>query len=183
MIDLTNYSDAQLSTLALEARDRLLAEREAEVPAKRKKAKKAEREQIALDEQRKARAREERKGRVLPGFTIKGKEVPALDLSEITDTAEMPSAKERSPYNKALYALGMPLLDKDATTYEVLAGVHGDLLAMVENKPEKKGKKGKKARLVADIDPSAKAKVEAFAKVTGKSIAEAQEHLASVGVI
>ena len=51
-------------------------------------------------------------------------------------------------------------------------------------KKGEKGKKGKKGkRLVAQIDPSVKAKIEAFASVTGKSYDDAAAHLVMAGVI
>ena len=132
-----------------------------------------------------AKADLKRKGssKSLGAFVVKGVEVPALDLSEQTSLDEAPSPKVRSPYNKALYRLGEPLLDKETCTYRDLRKVHKRLFKQADGTPEVVEEKPKGKRIVAVLDAEAKAKVAAFAKVTGKSIAEAQRHLASVGVL
>lgn len=82
--------------------------------------------------------------RVLPGFTIEGKVVPDLDLSQPSSLNEVPDKFVRSPYNKALYALGMPLL-APTDTYEFLAQVHEVLADACGAEPVKVTKKQRKA--------------------------------------
>ena len=173
------------------------AERErlaANLPKKRKKAKdKADKREKA---QVKA-ARAERKALtavgVLPAFEIKGVEVPALDVSEEASLAEMPGPKTRSPYNKARYRLGEPLLPTasepgigvEATTWQTLVDEHqrlSDLAAQEPvTEPEAKPKKqpGKKARIAAEIDLTER-QVAAIMVATGCSAKKARKILAAV---
>lgn len=192
--DLDKLSDAEFIEAALEARNRMRAEKAEALPEKRKKAKKEKAEREAKDEVLKVEARDARKGRVLHALVVdvkgKAKEIPALDLSEVTDLNEAVTPKMRSPYNKVLYAMGRELLSKETTTYATLADLHCELQGAYTQpaeaepvaEPKKKGKK-KAERLAAQIDPDDKAKVEAFAKVTGKSYDDAAAHLVKVGVL
>lgn len=179
-VDLTELSNAEFSELALKARDHMIAEKEAALPAKRKKAKKKEAKRIAKDEAMKVREREER-NRVLPGFTIHKVEVPALDLSEQTSLNEAPSPKVRSPYNKALHRSGEPLLDPETTTYAVLVKTHEYLFGMKPTKEQVKAVKGK--RVAAQLEPDTKAKIAAYAEVMGISEKKAGKRLQALGLV
>jgi hypothetical protein len=195
VIDLSQYSEAELARLAVEARTHMVRTKADALPAKRKKAEKAERKRIAKDEALKVEQCEQRRGLVLPDLSIpiKGqvKYIPALDLSEVTDMNVVISPKERSPYNKALYAMGRDLLGKDTATYSAVADLHAELMehsgAPVAKPAKKKGKKAKAERpseaLVAVIEPDVKAKVAAFAEITGMSKKQARKHLEKVGVL
>lgn len=185
-IDLTKYSEAELAQLAIKARARMVAEKEAEIPEKRTKAQKAEAKRIRKDQALKEQQREERKAMTYPGLslTIKGqhRDVPALDLSEVTDLNEVVSPAMRSPYNKALYALGMDLLGKDAATYAVVAETH-IMLAEHADAP------ASFEALATVVEPEAKAKVDrkgmiaAYAEVMGVSKKASRKHLEKVGVL
>jgi DNA-directed RNA polymerase subunit RPC12/RpoP len=202
-IDLSKFSEAQLKQLAVEAREHMRQEKAAEIPAKRKKSKKAEAERIAQDDVLKTKARKERKALVLPALSIpvKGqvKEIPALDLSdEGLDLNIATTPKQRSPYNKALYAMGRDLLDTKSTLVD-LAKTHQDLMEhsgepAVVAKPKKKAKKAKAEKVktevvVAQIEPESKAKtdraakIEAMVEITGWSKKKARKHLEMVGVL
>lgn len=155
--DLT-MTDAELGANVRQAVKETIAEA---LPAKREKAKQ---KQSKADRKAKALLKEAQAARrgVLPSVTIGKAEVPALDLGDITDMGLMPSTKERKPYNKALFALGEPILDKDTATYATLVEAHRHLLDRetcdMPAAPEPE-------RTVALLDPSMKAKVKALRKV------------------
>lgn len=187
-LNLTDFTKAELAALANQARERMVAEAEAALPAKREAALVERAEVEAVDEERKVADRAERSGVVLPEFTLHTITVPALDLSDLSNDKEVVSATTRSPYNKALNRNKEPILDKETATYEVVAEVHRRLMALAggapiaEAAPEPKKGKGEK-RLVADLDGEAKAKVEAFALVTNRTFDEARKHLEALSII
>jgi hypothetical protein len=199
-LDLTKYSKAEFAALAEDARQRAIAEAEAALPAKREAAMQAKAEADAQERTLKLeeRAKFGKRKTWMGPFTIyrptgkgqfdrtNGRDVPALDFTEV-ELDELVPAKVRSPYNKALYLLGEPLLEKEETTFRVLRKVHKRLWKhadvaydlpkpVAEPKPEA-------PVLLAQIDPEADAKVAALAKVTGLSLDQARERLASLSLI
>jgi hypothetical protein len=195
-LDLTKYSKAEWAALAVEARERALAEKAAALPAQREAAMQAK---AAADAEERALKAEERakfgKRKAWMGpFTIyrptgkgafdhtDGRDVPALDFTEV-ELDELVPAKVRSPYNKVLHLLGEPLLDKEETTYRVLRKVHRHLwkhsdVAYDLPKTEPAGN-----RLLANLDPEGDAKVKAFAEVSGLSLDQARERLVSLSIV
>jgi hypothetical protein len=125
MIDLDNMTDAELGAMVRKQMKATLATKVAEakpvVEAERAEAEVAKKVDVAEEQA-------QRPGRIYPGFTLKTKggvkEVPALDLTDLSTLDEMPDAKTRSPYNKALSGLGEPILEKDGTTYATLVELH-----------------------------------------------------------
>lgn len=180
-IDLSTYSEAELAQLAIQARARMVAEAEALIPAKRTKAQKAEAKRIAKDQALMEEQRKANRNLALPDVTItvKGQTrfVPALDLHDVgNDLNVETSPKMRSAYNKALFALGMDLLPKDAT-YVAVVEAHKALLE--HGQPVE--------ALATVVEPDAKAKVDpkvkAFAEVMGISEKKARKRLEKVGVL
>jgi len=190
-VDLTKFSDAEFAALAVEARESMVAEAAETLPAKRKLAKQAEKDRAAQDEALKAQddAKRAKRKMWMGEMSVKGVFVPTLDLTEVRNLDEAVSATMRSPYNKALYRLGEPLLDHEEATYRVLRKAHKHLwkhaeIAAEAPKVKAEAKREVKGdRLVADLDPNAKAKVEAFAKVSGMTLDQARERLASLSLI
>lgn len=188
-MDLNQYSVAQLATLVERAQDIMRTKAE-DALAENVKAVLVERaEDAATDVALLEADRATRSGLVLPAFEFKGVEVPALDLSEITDMGLVMNAKQRSPYNKALYRNGEPLVSADTATYADMAKVHERLAGLVEApKAEAKPAKAKKAKVTkvtAAVEPGAKAKfskaqVAALAEIRGITKAKAREILASL---
>lgn len=174
MIDLSQYSDAELASLAIQARQHLLAARAEKVKKNSKKAKAKRAKKERKDKALKDAERQAAKGLLLPGFIKFGIEVPDLDLRE-ANLNELAGAKARSPYNKLLYRTGGALLNKEVTTLAELADVHRRLaLGTTIEEP---------VALFAEITPEASAKVAAFAKVTGTTETQAHERLAALGMI
>lgn len=132
VFDLNKYTPAQLAGFIQAAQEALAEKIADDLPAKRDEAIAAEAERVAADEEAKAFDRAERKVSGLPEFTLthEGQErhIPHLDLSAVTNLDEVMSAKARSPYNKALYLLGMPLLEAEKATYRFVADVHTTLM-------------------------------------------------------
>lgn len=170
-MDLSKFSAPQLASLVEQARDRLAAIAEAEVReaalAVQGEREAAETKQVETI----AEEREARRGWKLDAFTIHGIDVPALDMSEVPkDLNEVAPATLRSPYNKALHRSGETILGKDACFGEI-AAAHSNLLGASKKKP-KKAKKAKGAKkvkpevlVVADLDPTVQAKVDALRSV------------------
>lgn len=164
MFDIDNVSDAELGAIfRAQIKERLAEKIKGATPAVLAERAKAE----AIQAAEIAFRQNERKGQVLPGLTVAKRFIPDLDLTQVTDLHEVVSAKQRSAYNKALYALGEDILDPETTTYLTLFEVH-ERLAQV--KPEKKGKKKVKA-VLAETD----GKAQALAGVLGISVKEARK--------
>lgn len=200
-MDLSKYSAPQLAKLIEQATEIMRAKR-AEDLAPSVKAAVAERvEDAKVDQQRLEEDRASRSGLVLPGLEVKGVVIPPLDMSEITDLGLVMSAKQRSPYNKALYRTGQPLIEADKATYGDIAKVHESLLEASEPvevkveetkaEPAPKAKKAKKAKapkvtkVTAVVEPETKAKftdtqVAAFAQVKGISKKKARALLDAI---
>lgn len=135
MFDIDEVSDAELGAVFRASIKARMAEKiRATTPAVLAQRAKQEAEQATAITEEQA----ERKGKVLPGFTVGTHLVPDLDLSVVTNLQEVVSAKTRSPYNKALYAQGQDLLDPESATYAVLADLHPRL--------KKAAKKARKAK-------------------------------------
>jgi hypothetical protein len=188
-MDLDNLSDAELGAIVRRQMKATLTEKIIEgapqVLAERAAHEEAEKEAIA-------EVQAERSGRVLPGFKVGTTlEVPALDLTNVSNLDEQPSAATRSPYNKARFRLtGEPPLavpDKDGlmaegavpTTYKVLIAEHERLLSLsaAHNKgAAKKAKKEKVEVVMAATDAATEArltKATALAGVLGVSVDQA----------
>lgn len=183
-MDLDNMTDAELGALVRSQMKATLAEQTtaAKIVVEAERA-----EQAAKTDEAIAAEQVERPERILQGFTLRtksgAKDVPTLDLSDVTWVAlldEVPSAKERSPYNKALSGIGEPILDKETTTYADLMKVHERLWKMARKQAKGKGKaKVVEAEpvepevqvIAAHLDPDEKAiikrKVKALMAVTG----------------
>lgn len=191
VFDLTGFSNAELAAAAVDARERMVASAAAALPAKRNAANQQQAEREAADEKQKVadRAKLGKRKAWMGEFTYLGdKTVPALDFSEISNLDEAPSSKVRSPYNKVLHSQGEPLLDPEATTYRVLRKVHKRLWkaarVAVEMPKDVTPRVVETAPvLLADLDPDTKAKVDAYAEVTGTDTATARERLASLALI
>lgn len=188
-LDLTKFSKAQLAALAVEARERMLAQKAEALPAEREAALKVEADREARDAALKAQDRAKYgKRKVWMGeFLVKGVTVPALDFTEVGLDEEVPP-KVRSPYNKVLHAIGEPILEREGTTYRTLRKAHKRLWKQASVAAEMpKGKVAKiepeTERLLAPIEPEAMAKVKAFAEVTGLSLDQARERLASLSLV
>ncbi len=127
---LSRLTDAELGAIV---RKRMLLAAEEQVraaaPVVEAARVEAEAEQVAAI----ATEQQQRKGNVLPAFRLPTKsgikEVPDLDLSDVTSLDVQPSAKQRSPYNKALAGIGAELLDPETCTYATLAEAHKRLMA------------------------------------------------------
>lgn len=159
-INLTDLTDAELGALM---REQLLAQVEADAPAKQKaaKAKKAKGEKAAA-KAAKAERDQRKAAKPLPAFTYGNHvDVPALDLSEVTSLDEVVPATLRSPYNKARFhiegsaALPSPQACEDdatltPTTYAVIAAEHVRLAELAEAKTA--------AKAQAEIEKAAAAK-------------------------
>lgn len=196
-VDLDNIPAAKLGDTVRQSMKMAKAE---QVKKDRKAAKKAQREaeQQALVERTKAQ--KAKKGKVLPGFMVGTTlEVPALDLSDVENIDECPSATARSPYNKARFRLtgegplpSPSACEEDAslvpTTYRVLADEHRRLMSLAADHNEQakakqeakaKPKTAPKTAVIADLDTDAEAlikrKAKALAKATGLSKAQARE--------
>lgn len=193
-VDLNGYTPPQLAALIERATDIMRTKAEDALAPRVKAAIAAAAEADAKDQGLLEVHRESRSGYVLPAFTVKEVEVPALDLSEITDMSMVMPAKQRSPYNKALYRTGSPIVEADKATYEEMAKHHEALrevagyaaLAKSEGKGKKpKGKKAEAVKITAAVEPKAKAKfskaqVAALAEVRGISKGEARALLESI---
>lgn len=183
-VDLNQYSAAQLATFVERAQDIMRTKAE-EALAPNVRAAIAERVEVAATDQARMEAgRESREGCILAAFEVKGVEVPALDLSEVTDMTTVVPAKQRSPYNKALFRTGGTILTADEATYEAVAKVH-ERLSAEGGKKAKKGKKAKATKVTAAVESEAKAKfskeqVAVLAEIRGITKAEARKILASV---
>jgi len=176
VLNLSNFTNAELAEAAGKARDLMEAEEALALAERREQAirEKAEREARDKAQLKADRAEQSLHKKWMGGFAVNGKKVPALDFTEV-NLDEAVSRDERSPYNKVLHSLGETLLSPDVTYAEVRK-LHKRLF---KDAPEQE-------RLVAVVEPDAKAKVakvEAFAKVTGKTYDEALEHLVRVGVV
>ena len=137
MFDIDSVSDAELGAIFRQQIKARLAEKingaTPAVLAQRAKAEAASAAAIAFRQ-------DERRQQVLPGFTVAGRDIPDLDLTQVTDLHEVVSAKQRSIYNKALYALGEDILDADTTTYLTLLETHERLSQVKPTKGKKKVK-------------------------------------------
>ena len=163
MFDIDSVSDAELGAIFRQQIKARLAEKingaTPAVLAQRAKAEAASAAAIAFRQ-------DERRQQVLPGFTVGKRHIPDLDLTQVTDLHEVVSAKQRSIYNKALYAIGEDILDADTTTYLTLLETH-ERLSQV--KPTKKGKKkGKKVQAVLAVTDQTD-KVATVASILGIS--------------
>lgn len=194
MFDLDNISPAKRAELVEKATERMRIEKADETKKARKKAKKQAKKEAERALAMKTQEQAARKAaKPLPEFVaciVKGEPliVPALDLSDKV-LEEMPSSKERSPYNKARFhllgerALVTPKdVEDDAslapTTYATLAQEHVRLreaaaikaaqkqVDKAEAAPKKKGKKAKKREqvevLIADLDPKVSALMDSL---------------------
>lgn len=114
----------------------------------------------------------------LPGFTYKGVEVPALDVTSIDGLDEVPDRKVRSPYNKVRSRLGegtLPTSDEpgvEACTWRLLVTEHLRLSALSESEPEPK------AVVEAPVDPDEQARIDAIVAATGVTAERARVILA-----
>lgn len=181
-IDLGKFSEAELAALAVQARQHLMAQAAEELPAKREQAKRAEAERETEDAALKAQDRAKQRKKWMGEFALNGVVVPAIDFTEVSLDESVPG-KVRSSYNKALHAAGEPILDREVT-YRVLRKVHKRLWKQAEVAVEAPRTKAQsESVLVADLDPDAQAKVDAYAKITGVSVDEARQKLASLNLI
>lgn len=182
-IDINDLTDAELGAAV---RAEMTAQAEAEVKPKRDKAaKQAKVERKAA----KAAKRAERKAitavGVLPAFDVQGAHVPALDVSAVEDLNEVPPKDVRSPYNKALYRLGEPLLSTkdepglgaEACTYATLIEVHQRLACQVPAEPVTPAEP--KAQIAAPIDLDER-KIQALQDTLGVSAKKARKMLALI---
>lgn len=187
-VSISDISSAQLGESIKQAERERLA---ADLPAKRKKAK----DQEAKREKREKRARAEARQAltdlgVLPGFTLRKIEVPALDASALDGLDEVPDGFARSPYNLVRAALGEDLHPQDdpgapACTWGDLLTDHQRFALLAAQEPvettkTKKSKKARKASIAATIDTDEATKIRALRTALGCSKAEARKILASV---
>lgn len=194
--DLSHYGPAQLAELFLLVQERLRAQAAEALPAKVATAIAEAEAHESADQAVRVEQREARKGWVLDGFTLHTVEVPTLDLSEVANMDEAVSATVRSPYNKALYRNGEPLLststnpaEGQVTTWAVVAAVHERLAAVAAAGPvaatpaPAEVKAGVKAEptLVAVVDPDKRAKqVAVLMAVRGVTEQQAIDILAAL---
>lgn len=183
-MDLSEIADAEIGSML---KEQIRMDKAEKVKAGAKQAKKERKAEAKRFEAERTQAQAERKGKVLPAFMVGTTlEVPALDLSAVPSMDESPSAKERSPYNKARFRLTKEgPLDPETTTYRMLAAEHERLMsaeaerigvdAVEVAKPVEQPE-----QIVAVIDTDEKAKVKALAKVLGCSKKEAKAILATM---
>lgn len=178
VLDLNDFTNAELGVMAGRARDLAEAEEAANLAKRREKALREEAEREARDKAqlRADRAKQGKHKAWFGAFSINAKVVPALDFTDVNLAEQVPS-EVRSPYNKALFSLREDLLAPDVTYAEVRK-LHKRLWKRADAAVEPQVE-----RLVAVVDPTAKAKVEAFANATGKTYEQALEHLTKVGVV
>lgn len=184
-MDLDNLSDAEIGATV---RQQMKAEKAEKVKAAKPVVEK-QRKKEAKAAKKGTKAKQAERKQLLPGFMVgTTHEVPALDLSEVPSLDEAPSAKERSPYNKARFRLtNESPLDPEDTTYRTLMAEHERLRALeaerVATKAAEKPKK-KKAKetvvLVAEVNEVDKAKVKRLAKALGITKREARDLVASL---
>lgn len=174
-MDLDNLSDAELGAVV---RQQMKATKVEQVKAA-KPVVEAERKVKEKKEKKGVKASRVERRKVLAGFMVGTTlEIPDLDLSEVASLDEAPSAKERSPYNKARFRLTKEApLDPEETTYRTLAEEH-ERLRKTEAERVGKAKEAKPKKvtaIVADVQDVDKAKVKALAKVLGISKKEARK--------
>jgi hypothetical protein len=186
-MDLSNMSDAELGAMVRQqmqaAKVETIVAAKPEVEEKRKaEAKETEK---AIKKEQAARPM-----RVFAGFMVgTSLEIPTLDLSDVSSLDEAPSAKERSPYNKARFRLTKEsALDPEETTYRLLMeehlrlqGIEAERVKAVPKAEKPKKAKAKKVKaVVVDIDPEENAKVTALASVLGVSEKKARKIMAAL---
>lgn len=178
-VNLSTMSPAEVGEAVTDAARQTIAEA---LPEKRKKAKakKAKKDKAAKKAKRKERA--DLANLVLPGFTAKKVEVPDLDLSAIDSVDEVVPSDVRSPYNKVLYRTGQSTLDKDTTTWKVLAGIHQELANGAQPSPTKpkKAKKGK-PQIAAHVDMTEQERIQTLRDTFGVDKKTARRMLAEIG--
>lgn len=166
---LSNLTDAELGAIVRKRMQHAAAEAiKAAAPVVEAQREQHEAEQVAAM----VTERVERRALVYPEVEVKGVYIPALDLTEVTSLDEVPSAKQRSPYNKALYRNGRPLLESTATWREV-ATLHAEFVGGVTEPVVEQPT----VAIVADNKDDSLAK--SLASLFDISIEEAQQRLAS----
>lgn len=186
-MDLDNMSDAELGATV---RQQMKAAKVETIKAAKPVIEEERRQEAKKDKKAKKKEQKARPQRVLDGFMVGTTlEIPTLDLSDVPSLDEAPSAKERSPYNKARFRLTKEgPLDPEETTYRVLMSEHLRLQGIeserkVEAKPaktEKPTKKPKVEAIVAKVNPDDDAKVAALASVLGVSKKKARKIMAGL---
>jgi hypothetical protein len=181
-IDLNAIPAATLGEALREGIVTLVAE---QAPAKRKKAKDKKDRDRAIAKTNLTNEQERRtEATPLAEFKVGATlVVPALDLTD-KDLNSLATAKDRSPYNKARYRLGHEeVLDKETTTYAVLAAEHVRLAKLAKTHKEKPVQ-----QIAAKVEPEAPAKltkkqmIQALMDEGGFTKAEAKALLAEAGL-
>lgn len=202
MMDLDNMTDAELGALVRSQMKATIAEQvvaaRPEVEAERKQRAEAAVADVKVEQA-------EQPTRMYAGFRLKTdkgeKIIPVLDVTNVSTLQEMPASEFRSPYNKALSALGEPILDAEVATWGDLIEVHqrlaehdqrlvmdaGDEVTKAKKKKPKKAKKVKAVKdeaapitVVVAVNEAGEAldrKAKALSKLLGVAEDEARERI------